>query len=88
MAAAGDLAVVEPWNAPVGAPIEGVTLSDGWTDLREVPAPVNMSGASTDSVAVSADGTHLFFGYGRWDFPAFYDSNNTVLNPTGLRAPE
>ena len=74
---------VDPWNAPVGAPIEGVTLSDGWTDLREVPAPVNISGGWTDSVAVSANGTRLYFGYGRWDFTEFYNSNSTVLNPSG-----
>src|SRR6266702_1522897 len=76
-------APVDPWNAPVGAPIAGVTLLDGWTDLREVPAPVNISGGWTDSVAVSADGTSLFFGYGRWDFPEFYNSNSKVLDPTG-----
>ena len=78
---------VDPWNAPVGAPIAGVTLSDGWTDLREVPAPVNISGGWTDSVAVSASGTTLFFGYGRWDFPEFYNSNSTVFNPTGPLRP-
>ena len=67
----GDSAEFDPWNAPVGALVEGVTLSDGWTD----------------SVAVSADGKRFYFGYGRWDFPEFYNSDSTVFNPTGPARP-
>ena len=25
--------LMDPWNAPLGAPVEGAVLSDGWRDL-------------------------------------------------------
>lgn len=59
------------WCAPVGKLVQGATLSDGWKDLRYVPAPVNVSGGWTDSVAVTPDGRHLYFGYSRYDFALF-----------------
>lgn len=65
---------VDPWNAPVGAPIQGATLLEGWQDLREVPAPVNVTGGWTDSAMVTADGQRLYFGYTRYDFWQFYSS--------------
>lgn len=79
-------AIVSAWNAPVGAALNGVTLAEGWQDLREVPAPVNVSGGWTDSVAVTSDGKALLFGYSRADFSIFHDSLNAgapVFNYTG-----
>ncbi|HEX7927095.1 MAG TPA: hypothetical protein VF678_05850, partial [bacterium] len=57
------------WCAPVGATVKGVTIFDGWEDLRVIPAPVNVKGGWTDSVAVTADGEHMLFGYSTFDFP-------------------
>ena len=48
------------WNAPVGDPIDGLTLFDGWEDPRVVPAPVNVMGGWTDSVDSGCDpDTHV-----------------------------
>jgi hypothetical protein len=77
----------QAWNAPVGDAVVGVTLYDGWQDLRMVPAPVNVSGGWTDSVAVTPDGLHLYFGYSRYDFTKFFKSvkagGPVVLDPSG-----
>jgi len=61
---------------------------DGWTDLRVLPAPVNVDGGWTDSVAVTPDGCHLWFGYSRNDFTEFFAGVNqmpphVVLDPSG-----
>lgn len=72
--------LMDPWNAPLGARIQGATLHDGWRDLRELPTPVNVSGGWTDSVMVTRDGRRLYYGYARYDFWQFYLS---VSTPTG-----
>jgi WD40-like Beta Propeller Repeat len=76
----------DPWNAPVCDSVVGATLSDGWTDLRFVPAPVNVTGGWTDSVAVTPDGAALYFGYTQTDFTSFFKSTTSppvVENFTG-----
>jgi hypothetical protein len=69
----------DAWNAPVGEPVVGMTLTDGWTDLRVVPSPVNVCGGWTDSVAVTPDGLHLYFGYTRNGFTEFFRNFSTVV---------
>jgi hypothetical protein len=75
--------VIDPWNPPVGNAIEGATLFDGWTDLREVGGGINVNGGWTDSVGISWDGKSLFFGYSRFDFGLFNDSNGATWTATG-----
>ncbi|MBI3896959.1 MAG: hypothetical protein HY308_01525 [Gammaproteobacteria bacterium] len=74
---------IDPGDAPTGAVVSGVTLAEGWEDLREVPAPVNINGGWTDSVMVSASGRSLYFAYTRYDFDQFYRSGGTVWTVTG-----
>ena len=69
--------LMDPWNAPLGAPVEGATLYDGWHDLREVPGPVNVDGGWTDSVMVTRNGRRLYYGYTRYDFWEFFFSITT-----------
>ncbi|MBL0349785.1 MAG: hypothetical protein IPP68_05355 [Elusimicrobia bacterium] len=76
--------LMDPWNAPLGAPVEGAVLSDGWRDLREVPGPVNVDGGWTDSVMVTRNGRRLFYGYTRYDFWQFYFSLSTPT-PAGVQ---
>lgn len=71
--------LTDPWNAPLGPALAGVHLHDGWRDLREVPAPVNVEGGWTDSVMVTRNGRRLYFGYTRYDFWQFYFS---ITSPT------
>jgi WD40-like Beta Propeller Repeat len=74
-------ASVNPWDAPVGDPVQGATLSDGWHDLRIVPAPVNVDGGWTDSVAVTPNGKHLYFAYTQNDFTEFF--YDFTVDPSG-----
>jgi hypothetical protein len=71
------------WRAPVGALIQGATLSDGWYDLREAGGGLNLNGGWTDSVAVSSDGQSLLFSYSRYDFSQFQDSLGLTWVVTG-----
>lgn len=80
---AATIETIEAWNAPTGIAVPGATLFDGWQDLREVAAPVNVTGGWTDSVTVMPDGKRLFFGYTRLDSGQFFDSSGAVQNPTG-----
>lgn len=75
---------MDPWNAPLGAPVEGAVLNDGWRDLREVPPPVNIDGGWTDSVMVTRNGRKLYYGYARYDFWQFYFSVTTPT-PAGVQ---
>lgn len=76
--------LMDPWNAPLGAPVLGGTLHDGWRDLREVPAPVNVDGGWTDSVLITRNGRRLYYGYARYDFWEFYQSVSTPT-PAGVQ---
>ena len=50
-----DAAPLDPWTAPLGSALSGVTLSDGWTDLRALPAPMAIAGGWTDSLFATPD---------------------------------
>lgn len=63
--------VTDPWNPPVGAPVQGATLLDGWTD----------------SVGVSWDGRSLLFSYSRYDFGEFHNSSGLSWIVTGPARP-
>jgi hypothetical protein len=69
---------ISAWDAPVGAPIDGVTLADGWQDLRESPAPVNILGGWTDSAHIAASGESLYFAYSKVDAWQFIHSNGAT----------
>ena len=73
--------VVDAWNAPVGNLIPGAALMDGWYDLRELPAPVNIPGGWTDSAAISNDGLSLYFSYTRFSFAQLVE--DSMYNATG-----
>lgn len=80
---------VDPWNAPVGDPVQGVTLFDGWQDLRVLPAPVNVVGGWTDSAAISNNGKSLYFTYSQIDAFQYITYKNMVVNGptrTGMTA--
>lgn len=81
----GSSGTTEPWNETLGDAVQGVTLSDGWSDLRVLPAPVNIAGGWTDSVAISNDGRTLYFTYTRYEFADIID--NVGLNVTGEARP-
>jgi hypothetical protein len=74
---------LDPWNAEVGDLVPGVTLSEGWEDLRFLPGPVNVDGGWTDSAHIAASGTSLYFTYSRNDFFKFYASGGGVKDVTG-----
>ena len=61
----------------------GITTFEGWSTPRFVSAPVNYPqlGGWTDSVTVSRDGLHLFFGYTKNDYSIF--ETTFALQPTG-----
>ncbi len=80
-------AAFDPWNAPTGNLIDGATLADGWRDLRELPAPVAVSGGWTDSAAVTGDGRHLYYAYTTLDFGLFQDSGGATQNFSGPSRP-
>ena len=71
---------VDPWNAPVGELVAGAQLADGWTDLRLLPAPVNVKGGWTDSAAISNDGMSLYFAYARFSFSDIIDKGIYNMN--------
>jgi hypothetical protein len=73
----------DAWNAPVGELVPGVTLSEGWEDLRFLPDPINLEGGWTDSAHISASGKSLYFSYSRFDFFRFFASGGTVKEITG-----
>ncbi len=74
---------LDPWTAPVGDPIDGATLADGWTDLRALPAPLAIPGGWTDSLFAQVDGLHLKFAYWPVDFFQFYQSSGMTQTVTG-----
>jgi hypothetical protein len=69
----GGPVVTDAWDAPVGDLVQGVTLFDGWSDLRVLPAPVNVDGGWTDSAAISNDGKTLYFTYTRYSIADLID---------------
>jgi hypothetical protein len=58
------------WTVPVGAPLEGLKLFDGWTDPREVSGDVNAPGWPDSSyiLGTAATGYELHYSYCRHDF--------------------
>lgn len=76
---------VDPWSAPVGAEIPGVTLKDGWYDLRELPESINLSAGWTDSAAIGRGGKSLYFSYSRFSFAELVENNSWTV--TGLARP-
>ena len=81
--AAIDAAAVSAWDAPTGAPLSGVTLSDGWQDLRALSPVLEISGGWTDSLFAMPDGRRLLFAYEQTDFFEFYISNGQTQTLTG-----
>ena len=71
--------VIDPWDAPVGAVVQGATLFEGWSDLRVLDAPVNVSGGWTDSVFVGNNGMSLYFAYTRFETSVVMDSGTYVV---------
>lgn len=49
-------------DPPVGKPLTGIKLYEGWTDPRALPDTINTFGWE-DSAYISSDGTTLYFGY-------------------------
>lgn len=70
---------VGPWDAPVGEAVQGATLFEGWSDLRVLDAPVNVTGGWTDSVFVANNGLSLYFAYTRFAFSDVADSGSYVV---------
>jgi hypothetical protein len=81
--APADAAPLDPWTAPLGSALSGVTLSDGWTDLRALPASMLIDGGWTDSLFATPDGLHLRFAYQPLDFFDFFISNGSASMITG-----
>lgn len=75
--------MADPWNPPVGDALKGVTFSDGWGNLRELPSPVDTQGGWTDSLMAAPSGLQLYFAYERIDFFDFFISNGTNQVITG-----
>jgi hypothetical protein len=69
-----DAAPVTPWNAPTGDLLAGVTLADGWTDLRALRPPLAIEGGWTDSLFATSDGKQLLLAYDEVDFSTFFIS--------------
>ena len=74
---------LDPWTAPLGSALAGVTLADGWTDLRALPAPLAIAGGWTDSLFATPDGLHLRFAYAPMDFFDFFISSGATQTITG-----
>lgn len=53
-------------DPPVGGPLNGIGLYEGWTDPRALPDTINTPGWE-DSSYISSDGTTLYFGYTQYD---------------------
>lgn len=70
---------LDAWDTPVGDLVQGATLFEGWTDLRVLDAPVNVTGGWTDSVFVANNGMSLYFAYTRFDTAAVMDSGTFVV---------
>ena len=81
--APADAAPVSPWTAPTGASLDGVTLSDGWQDLRALSPPLELPGGWTDSLFAMPDGRHLLFAYEQVDFFDFFISKGMDQEITG-----
>ncbi|HTR55251.1 MAG TPA: hypothetical protein VMJ10_31430 [Kofleriaceae bacterium] len=81
--AARDAAWVSAWNAPTGDPLTGVTLADGWTDLRALSPSLEIPHGWTDSLFAEPSGRELVFAYEQTDFFDFYISNGTDSELTG-----
>ncbi len=62
----------DPWTAALGDLIPGVTLSDGWTDLRAMLPPMAITGGWTDSLFALPAGDELRFAYEQEDFFDFF----------------
>jgi hypothetical protein len=62
---------------PTDADLAGITVLDGWSSPRSLPAPVNTLGWE-DSSNVSADGKTLYFSYTQYD-PAALASNGSLV---------
>ncbi|HEY1550068.1 MAG TPA: hypothetical protein VGG28_19710 [Kofleriaceae bacterium] len=76
-------APLDPWNQPLGSALAGVTLADGWTDLRALPAPMQIAGGWTDSLFATPDGVHLRFAYQPVDFFDFFNTMGSDVELTG-----
>jgi hypothetical protein len=72
-------AALDPWNQPLGSALAGVTLADGWTDLRALPAPTQITGGWTDSLFATPDGLHLRFAYQPVDFFDFINGSGASV---------
>lgn len=69
---------LDAWDSPVGDAVQGATLFEGWTDLRVLDAPVNVTGGWTDSVFVANNGMSLYFAYTRFETSPVMDSGRFV----------
>ncbi len=78
-----DAPVVTPWTAPTGALLDGVTLADGWTDLRVASPALVIDGGWTDSLFATPDGRSLLVAYSQVDFSTFFISNGANAPVTG-----
>ncbi len=70
--------VINAWNAPRGVPVLGVTLNEGWQDIRQLGEPVNVDGGWTDSAAIASSGKSLYFTYSRQDDWIFINSGGST----------
>jgi hypothetical protein len=75
---------VTPWGAPTGAALTGVTLGDGWQDLRALSAPLEIPQGWTDSLYAMPNGRTLLFAYEQTDFFQFYHAGTTALTGPAL----
>ncbi|MFT3697758.1 MAG: hypothetical protein QM831_31755 [Kofleriaceae bacterium] len=72
-----------PWTAPTGALLDGVTLADGWTDLRVASPALVIDGGWTDSLFATPDGKSLLIAYSQVDFSTFFISSGASAPLTG-----
>ncbi len=81
--APADATPATPWTAPTGALLDGVTLADGWTDLRVASPALVIDGGWTDSLFATPDGKALLIAYSQIDFSTFFISNGVMAPVTG-----
>src|SRR5262249_48354819 len=74
----GGSIMTNPWTPPLGAALVGLTLSDGWTDPRQL-AVLNVQGGWTDSVAVTRDGRLIMFSYSMYDYSIWKNTGAEVV---------
>ena len=71
------------WTVPVGARLEGLRLSEGWVDPREVKGDVNAPGWPDSSYILgsAAKGYELHYSYSRYDFEGLLRHKRLDVGP-------